>query len=57
MIFIVFLIEMFVYFTVGEVLRSKEEGVPDYEIGLNLIAGYLIRIYMTYALIKGLFLC
>lgn len=56
LVFVVFFIEIFISFTVDTMLNGIEQKRNKVEIGWDLISGYILRTYMAYALLRGLFL-
>lgn len=56
LVFVVFLIEIFACYTLEQLIYGAENNKTKAEVGLTLISGYILRGYMAYALLKGMFL-
>lgn len=55
LVFFIFFIEIFIGFTLRELERGIQGEITKTEIGWNLVSGYILRIYMAYIMLRGLF--
>lgn len=56
LVFLVFFIEIFIGFTLEELEGFINGERTKAEVGCNIMCGYIMRVYMAYALLRGLFM-
>ena len=49
----IFLLESFIEFTLGRLIEV-EQGKPKYKVGIWLIGGYIVRLFILSYILKGM---